>query len=64
MYDIRTKGQGSIPPNERQMIKSFLERKEVVITCFEATANVNQNDTQGELKGILNLQGHKYAIML
>ena len=33
------------------MIKSFLERQEVDITRFEATANVNQNDTQGKLKG-------------
>ena len=59
MYNIRAKGQDSTPPNGGQMIKSFLARQEVNITHFEATANVNQNDTQGKLKGILNLQGHK-----
>ena len=52
MYHIRTKGQDSTPANGVQMIKSYLERNGVDTTCFEATAIVNQTDSQS--RGIVN----------
>ena len=53
MYKIRTQGQTSTPSNGGQMLKSYLERNGVDVTCFEATALANSTDSQR--KGILNL---------
>ena len=52
MYNIRTKDQDTTPPNGGQMIKSFLQWKEVNLARFEPTTAAIQNDPQGKLKGI------------
>ena len=53
LYQIRTKGQDSTPPNGGQMIKVFLQRKEVDLARFTPTTAANQNDSQGKHKGNL-----------
>ena len=55
IYSIRTKGQDSTPPNRGQIIKSFLERKEVDFSRFEQVTSANQHNPQGKVKGILPL---------
>ena len=61
MYNIRTKGQESTPPNGGQMIKSYLERNGVDVTCFEAADIANQTGSQK--KGNANYQTKpKYVI--
>jgi len=51
---VRTKGQDSTTPNGGQMIKSFLQRKEVDLSRFQhITGTANQHNPQDKAKGIL-----------
>ena len=55
IYNITTKGQDSTPPNGGQIIKSFLQRKEVDLSRFEYITAANQHNPQDKVKGILAL---------
>ena len=52
IYNIRAKGQDMTPPNGGQIIKSFLQRKEVDLSRFEQITAANQRNPQDKVKGI------------
>ena len=65
IYNIRTKGQDLTPRNGGQIIKSFLQRKEVDLSRFEQITAADKHSPQNKVKGIFTfgMEGCKYVLI-
>lgn len=65
IYKIRMVGQDATPPNGGQMIKSFLQKKGVDISCYESSKNqIHPKDhSKGRALTVLKLKSNSTIIL-